>query len=88
MKDIPLDILSTTQKSWRRLGSEAVACKHVKDEGCHKEEGAKGHFGGVALYSTQTKGNERSCWGALVTRKVSVIWLIALLLERIGDWYL
>ena len=25
MKGIPLDILSTTQKSWRRLGSEAVA---------------------------------------------------------------
>jgi len=54
------------------------ACQ--RQEGCHKEDGAEGHFGGVPLYSTQTKGNERSkllgCFG------------IALLLERIGDWYL
>jgi len=29
---IPVDILSTTQKSWRRLGSEAMALKHDKDK--------------------------------------------------------
>ena len=57
MKDIPLDNLSTTQKSWRRFGSEAVACKHVKDKRAATRRKARKAIS-VVFHSTQLKLKE------------------------------
>ena len=57
MKDIPSDILSTMQKSWRRFGSEAVACKHVKDKRAATRRKARKAIS-VVFHFTQLKLKE------------------------------
>lgn len=76
MRSLPLDILSTTQKSWRRLGSEAVAWKQVtaKRAAARRRKTRTAILDCVLLYSWLRGWGEWSVWA----EKYWLWWLIAL----------